>query len=166
MSRAHYFVLNSLHVSFCVEVCFWTKCTVGSLYFLTFCLKQLKEQQMLEKISLFWIQWNPGTSKEPSCCSQNRNLTELVRIWILIYHNYAQPIHFICLIKIIWKQTNKINSDCKKTKRLLSTWAIISRLQVVLSQRGCCLSSTPSSPHSTPPPHYLALHYLLCGLRD
>lgn len=98
--------------------------------------------------------WN---FKQPSCCSQNKNLANLLELRILVCYNDTQinnKFHFF-YENYMRKQTinSNINSYCKimskahkKTKRLLSIWAL-SQIQLALSQRLHLPSSSYSTPH-------------------
>lgn len=150
MGETHYFVLNILYISFCVGDCFLNKCIVGSLYFLTFCLKHLKEQQYSRKLACFEFSGTLELQRSPAAALRIRTLLKGLELRILIYHNCIQTINFICPIKIIGKL---INSDCKKT-------------EVALSQRCCCFYGClpHHASHTTSFVH--PLHYLLCIWRD
>ena len=60
----HYFVPNILRISLYAEVYAFVpheQCEIFTFW--RFAWSNLKEQQIPQKISLFWIQSNPGTSK-------------------------------------------------------------------------------------------------------
>lgn len=161
MSDTRYFALNILHISFWVGVCFWTKCTIGSPYFLTF-LKHLKEQQIFEKVVCFEFSGILELPKSQAAALRIRTLLNWLELRILIYRNYTQS-KFICPIKIIWKRSNKMNSDCKEI--IVHLGYHLSSLGDSLSE-GCCLFPAPHSiPHPTPTSFISPLHCLLCGMR-
>lgn len=63
------------------------------------------------------------------------------------------------------KQNNRINSDCKRTKRFLSMW--LSQVQAALSEAALLWLHLPPSARSTSPTSAVSpLHCLLRGLRD
>lgn len=157
ISKTCYFVLNILHISFRVGVCFWTKCKIGSLYFLTF-LKPVKEQQIFKKVVCFEFSGILELPKSQAAALRIRTLMNWLELRILIYYNYTQS-NFICPIKIIWKRSNKMILIVKRQK-LLCTWAIISESRW-LSQRGPAHSLHHTPP--IPPPH-LSLPFIACSV--